>query len=102
MKRSLAAIVILALTACATPAMAYVAQITTSIDLASARDEGQLRQALESAIEDVLNHAIAFAPTVVDLKNARILGDRIYILLLIADEDGEKLLKALSSEGNQP
>jgi hypothetical protein len=102
MKSFVAAIVSLALTAWATPAMAYVVEITTSIELANATDQAKLRQALESAIEDVLHNAIAFAPTVVTVQNARIMGDRIYILLLIADADGEKALKLISPERFAP
>ncbi len=102
MKRFLAAIVGLALMASATAAMAYVVAITTSIDLASAADNEQLRHSLESAIDDVLHNAIAFAPTVVTVQNARILGDRIYILLLIADADGEKALTLISPERFAP
>jgi len=96
MKRFLAAIVVVVLTASATPAMAYVLEITTSIELASAADNERLRHALESAFDDILTNAIAFSPTVVTVQNTRIVGDRIYILLLIADADGEEVLKAIS------
>jgi len=47
----------------------------------------------------VLEHAIAFLPTVVDVRDARRVGDRIYLLLLIADDDGAALVEALS-KGN--
>lgn len=47
----------------------------------------------------MLEHAIAFVPTVVDVRDARRVGDRIYILLLIADDDGAALVEALS-KGN--
>ena len=93
MKHLLAAIVTLALVESATPAMAYVVAITTSIDLASADDDEHLRRALEAAIDDVLHNAIAFAPTVVTVQDARVVGDRIYILLVIADAEGEKALE---------
>ena len=93
MTHLLAAIVTLALVESATPAMAYVVAITTSIDLASAADDEHLRRALESAIDDVLHNAIAFAPTVVTVQDARVVGDRIYILLVIADAEGEKALE---------
>ena len=33
-----------------------------------------------------------------DLQDARVVGDRIYILLLIADNDGEQLMQRLSTE----
>jgi len=32
------------------------------------------------------------------MQNARVLGDRIYIQLLIADEDGERIMEQLSAE----
>jgi len=98
MKSLLAAIIGLASALFADPAAAYVVEITTSIPVASAVDDAQLRDALHSAVDDVLNHAIAFTPTVVTLQNARVVGDRIYILLLIADDEGEEMMKRLSAE----
>ena len=53
-------------------------------------DETQVRNAVEAAIKDVLGHAIAFTPTVVTLENVQIVGDRLYLMLLIADADGER------------
>ena len=41
--------------------------------------------------DDVLHHAIAFTPILVTLQTARVVGDRIYILLLIADGEGEEM-----------
>jgi hypothetical protein len=102
MKTVIAAIVGLMVTALATPAMAYVVEITTSIDMADAADKAQLRQALESAVDDVLTNAITFSPTVVTVENARVVGDRMYILLLIADADGEKTLQVIAPHGLAP
>jgi hypothetical protein len=98
MKSLLAAIIGLAVAVFADPAAAYVVEITTSIPVASAVDDAQFRNALRSAIDDVLNHVIAFTPTVVTLQSARVAGDRIYILLLIADGEGEETMKRLSAE----
>ena|SRR2546422_3602040 len=102
MKTFITAIVGLALMVLATPARAYVVEITTSIGLASVADKDQLRDAVESAIVDVLTNAIAFSPTVVTIQNARVVADRIYILLLIADADGEKTLEVISAERSAP
>jgi hypothetical protein len=102
MKRVIAAMMVLGLTALASPAMAYVVQITTSIDLAKLGDQDELRRAVESAVEDVLANAISFSPTVVTVENARVVGDRMYLLLLIADEDGENTLKAIAAQGLAP
>jgi hypothetical protein len=98
MRSLLATIIGLAVTAFANPATAYVVQITTSIPVTSTADEAQLRHAIDSMMGDVLNHAIAFAPTVVTMQHARVVGDRIYIMLLIADADGEETMKALAAE----
>ena len=102
MKTFIAAIVGLALIVSATPVGAYVVEITTSIGLASVADEDQLRAAVESAIVDILTNAIAFSPTVVTVQKARVVADRIYILLLIADADGEKTLEVISAERPAP
>jgi len=99
MKSLLVVILGLVVVGLAHPAAAYVVEVTTSIPTASAADNTQLKDALESAIDDVLHHAIAFTPTVVTLRSARVVGDRIYILLLIADGDGEEMMKQLSVEG---
>lgn len=98
MKSLLATIIGLAVGAFSNPAAAYVVEITTSIPVESALERAQLNDALASAIDDVLSHAIAFTPTVVALQSARLVGDRIYILLLIADDDGEETMKRLSAE----
>ena len=98
MKGLVAALIGLAIAVSADPSAAYVAAITTSIPIASAGDDDQLKDALSSAIDDVLHHAIAFTPTVVTLQSARVVDDRIYILLLIADGDGEEMLQKLSAE----
>ena len=96
MKTLLAMIIGLVLTAFSTPATAFVVGITTWIPVASAEDDEQLKVAIQSAVDDVLEHAIAFVPTVVTLQGARVVGDRIYILLLVADGDGEQAMKLLS------
>ena len=98
MRILLAVIIGLSLTMLANPATAYVVHVTTSIPTTSAQDEAQFEQALRSAIDDILGHAIAFTPTVMTLQNARVVGDRIYILLLIADGDGEETMKQLFDE----
>ena len=82
--------------------MAYVIEVTTSIDLTDVADKAQLRRVLEAAVDDVLRNAITFSPTVVQVQNARVVGDRMYILLSIADADGEKALEAIAAEGPTP
>jgi len=102
MKSFIAVILGLVLISLATPAMAYVVEVTTSVDLASIEDRDQLRAAVQSAVVDILTNAIAFSPTVVTVQNARVVGDRIYLLLVIADADGEKILDTISTFGPAP
>jgi len=83
------------LTALGTPAAAYVAEILTSIQAADGEGD-RLEDALKSAVYDVLQHAIAFVPTVVEVRDVRVVGDRVYILLLIADDDGAAIVEALT------
>ena len=52
----------------ASPALAYMAVITTSVAVASGADEAEVRAAVESAVTDVLRRAIAFSPTIVTLE----------------------------------
>jgi len=97
MKGLVGALVALVIATAASPAAAYVVVVTTSVAVAEAGDEARLKTAVESAVRDVLAHAIAFTPTVVTLENARLVGDRIYLVLLVADADGEKSIEALSA-----
>jgi hypothetical protein len=98
MKRVVTTIIGLASVAFATTASAYVVEITTSIPAVKAADDGDLKEALQSAIDDAVKHAIAFTPTLVTLQDARLVGDRIYIMLLIVDRDGEETMKRLATD----
>ena len=93
LKNLLAGVIGLVVVAFAHPAPAYVVQAITSIPTAPGDDEAELRRAFEAAVADVLDHAIAFTPTVVTVRSVRVVGDRIYILLLFADADGEEMMK---------
>ena len=46
----------------AAPAAAVVVEVTTSVNVDDADDNGQLKDALQSAVDSVLNRAIAFRP----------------------------------------
>ncbi len=79
----------------APPASAYLVEVTTSVIVADADDRDVVRQALMSAVDDVLKQAIAFTPTLVVLTSATIVNTRLYIRLLVADEDGERTFDEL-------
>jgi len=97
LSRLLAGIIGLGVVAIAQPARAFVAEVATSIPAAASEDDATLREAVFAAIKDVLKQAIAFTPSLVQLKSVKVVGDRIYLLLLVADPDGEETLKAIES-----
>jgi len=97
MKRIVTTLIAVAITTfAATGASAHIVEVTTSISVAKASNRADLKVAVESAVDDALQRAIAFTPTVVMLESARRVGDRIYLQLLLLDQDGEALMKQLA------
>jgi len=103
MKRIVTTLIAVAITMlAATTASAHIVEVTTSIPVAKASNRADLEVALESAVDDAVQGAIAFTPTVVTVQSARRIGDRIYLHLLIVDQDGEALMKQLAiDEANE-
>jgi hypothetical protein len=96
---SVGALVALCLTA--TPAFAHVVEVTTSIGLQDTSDPDRLQGAVKSAVESVLDSAIAFTPTAVRVTNARVIGERVYLRLLIVDAEGEQALRDLAGSRDE-
>jgi len=82
----------------APPALAHVVEAVASVPAEQAGDHEKLDGAIEAAIDDVVSHAIAFQPTVVSLLDAKVIGDRIYLFVLIADKDGEEAIRVLLAD----
>lgn len=76
-------------------AHAYVVEVTTSVVVTDIDDRSELRNALQAAVDDVLEKASAFTPTLVVVTNARLVGDRLWLRLLLADADGEAAVQSL-------
>jgi hypothetical protein len=95
MKHLVAAASALVLAWSATPAAAFVVEVTTSVAVADAEDHGQLKTALQAAVDNVLSDAISFTPTMIVLTHAVLVGDRLYVRLLLADQDGERTFNDL-------
>ena len=89
MKGLVAGAAALCLAMLASPAMAYMAVITTSVPVANAADDAELQTAVASAVRDVLTRGIAFSPTIVTLEKATLVGNRLYLVLFVTDEDGD-------------
>ncbi len=93
MKSLLAALVVAAVVCSATPAGAYIAHVSTSVAVADANDELAVKQALQTAVDDLLSDGIGFTPTLVVLTRAILLDGRLYIRLLVADDEGARLFR---------
>ena len=79
----------------APPAAAHMVEAVASIPMVEGRTERELDGAIQSAIDDVAVNAIAFTPTVVALLDAKVVADRIFLFVLLADRDGEESLRLL-------
>jgi hypothetical protein len=102
--RALSVVVTLGLTllTAARPAAAYVIEALTSIPAGEVADKPTLEKAIRAAVDDIATHAVAFTPTVVSLREAKLVGDRIYLFVLIADATGEAEIEVLKSVSARP
>ncbi len=82
----------------AVPAAAFVVEVTTSVNVEDADDNGRLKEALQSAVDTVLSEAIAFRPTLIVLTHAVVRGNKLYVRMLLADEAGERTFDDLGHE----
>ena len=80
----------------AAPARAHVVEVTTALEMPESKDSDGMKEALQKAVERVLADTIAFKPTMVALTDARVMGEKLLVRLLIADADGERMLKDLT------
>jgi hypothetical protein len=94
----LAAFLALAVSPAARPASAFVVEVTTSVTIADADDRSAVETAIRSAVDEVVNEAIAFTPTLILLTHARMVGDRLWLRLLIADKAGEEAFGDLGED----
>jgi hypothetical protein len=96
MKRGLLAAAAIGVLGLATPAPAFVVEVTTSVAVRDADDQAQITRAVRSAVDDVLKEGIAFTPTLVVLTRAMVVGERLYLRVLIADQDGDRTVEDLA------
>lgn len=95
--RALWIVVTLGLTLLTTagPAGAYVLEALTWIPAVEASDKPTLEKAIRVAVDDLATHAVAFTPTMVSIRDAKLVGDRIYLFVLFADAPGETELEGM-------
>lgn len=99
MKSLVIAVVALLVVVIAAPAWAHLVQVVTYVPLDQVKNQEHLSDALEAAVREVLEHTIAFTPTTLKITFAHVVGDRLYVGLLIADNDGEATLLDVSDDG---
>jgi hypothetical protein len=99
MRTMLAALLGIALMAAAAPAFAHVVEVTTAVSLADVEDQETLTAAIHAAVNDAMDGAVAFKPTLVALTRANVIGERLYVRLLMADAEGEEMLRDLVADG---
>jgi len=56
----------------------------------AAPSTGSGRKAVRAAVDDVATHVVAFTATTVSRREAKLAGDRICLLVLLADRVGEE------------
>jgi hypothetical protein len=95
MRTMLAALLGIALMVAAPPAFAHVVEVTTAVSLADVEDQETLTAAIHAAVNDAMDGAVAFKPTLVALTRANVIGERLYVRLLMADAEGEEMLRDL-------
>jgi hypothetical protein len=100
MRRLVAAALALALAAVAAPrpAAAFLVEVTTSVAIEDVNDEVALKAALQKTVDSVLSDAIAFRPTVVVVRQAMLIRGRLYLRLLVADQEGERTFQDLDRD----
>ena len=86
----------------AAPAAAVVVEVTTTVNVDDTDDNGQLKDALQKAVDTVLSEAIAFRPTLIVLTHAVVRGHRLYVRMLLADEAGEQTFKDFGQDDEAP
>lgn len=102
MRRLAAAACAALVMALSAPAAAFVVEVTTSVPVDDAEDRGQLTNALQAAVDQVLAEAIAFRPTLIMLTHAVVRGNRLYVRMVMADADGEQTFQELAPGPETP
>jgi hypothetical protein len=77
----------LTLVSAARPVAARVLEVSASLSLTDAEDQAKLRSIVEAAVTDALRDAEGFVPTVAVLTRATVVGNRLHLRVLLADDE---------------
>ena len=98
MRRLVAAVAVALAAVAPRPAAAFLVEVTTSVAIEDVHDEMTLKAALQKTVDSVLSDAIAFRPTVVVVRQAVLIRGRLYLRLLVADQEGERTFEDLDRD----
>ena len=65
---------------------------------AESRGRKRLDPTIQAALDYLAAHAVALTPTVVALLDAKLIGERIFLYILLADREGERTIRLLLEE----
>jgi hypothetical protein len=86
----------LALLAAAGPASAAMVEITASVSAADANDEAVVRTAIQTAVDDLVKEGLPFTPTRMVVTRAHVVSGRLYVRILVADEQDAHTFRDVS------
>ncbi len=93
-------VVALALALSTQTAQAHIVQFVTAVPLpavAGVQDEAAMGAIIMTAVKQALREAVTFAPTLVLVEDARVVGGHIYLRVLAADSEGEAVIHELEN-----
>ena len=90
----------LALALSSQTAQAHIVQFVTAVPMtavAGVQDEAAMRAIIMTAVKHALREAVAFAPTLLLVEDARVIGGHMYLRVLAADSEGEAVIHELQN-----
>lgn len=79
-------------------ALLLVAASAPALAPAESLDQKRRDRTIQAALDYVAAHAVALTPTVVVLLDAKLIGERIFLYILLADREGERTIRLLLEE----
>ena len=79
-------------------ALLLVAAPAPALAPAESLDQKRRNGTIQAALDYVAAHAAALNPTVVALLDAKLIGERIFLFVLLADREGERTIRLLLKE----
>ena len=92
----------LTLLAAAGPASAAMVEITASVSAADANDEAVVQRAIRTAVDEMIKEGLPFTPTRMVVTRAHLTGGRLYVRVLLSDEEDGQTFREASMPAPEP